>query len=720
MRILLAHNSPYYPAFGGGDKSNRLLMESLAAREHAVLVAARVDRFGEEAHERLRAALAERGIPAAAGAASLHFHLNGVEVHVLTREPHVRPWFASEIASFNPDVILTSTDDPAHLMLEPALASARARVVYLVRATVALPFGPDTSFASASKTAILRQCDGVVAVSEYVAQYARRWGGLEAVHTPISLLEQSGFPCLGRFDNRFIAMVNPCAVKGISIFLALARRLPETEFAAVPTWGTTASDLVSLRELRNISIFPPADDIDEILRQTRIVLVPSLWAEARSRMILEAMARGIPVVASAVGGLAEAMLGMDYLVPVRPVVHYQSAVDELMVPSAEIPEQDVRPWQAVLERLLTDRAHYERLSAASRQTALAYARSLTSRPFEAYLEKLVAAPKRRGVESTAAAPLSKPSLSLERQKLLALRLRRKLSTAAAIARPVWLAESKVRELDNPAGRAELASRATEFARQALPGVEIEILWDGMWIRRVGTVYFPDPELFRGEPQWQRWAGLAHKYLRDAEDYWFHVYKPRPGDTIVDIGAGRGEDTFAFANAVGPAGRVIAIEPHPLAFQVLEKFCALNGLSSVTPLHYACMAEPAEVQIETLPVWESNYVRSGDASPTSHTVVGLPCDTMLAGRGIGRIDFLKMNIEGAERDALPGSRETLGRTRFVCIAAHDFRAARGEGEHFRTLEFVSRFLTEAGFEIVRRTEDPRYYVPYHVHGFRPTR
>ncbi|MGO9261925.1 MAG: FkbM family methyltransferase [Bryobacteraceae bacterium] len=850
MRILLAHNSPYYPAFGGGDKSNRLLMESLAARGHRVRVAARVERFGQEAQQRLLAELGGRGIPASGAADCVRFCLNGVEVHILTLQPHVRAWFSSQITAFDPDVILTSTDDPAHLMLEPALRSPRARVVYLVRATVALPFGPDTSFASGFKTAILRQADGVAAVSEYVAGYARRWGGLEAVYVPISLLEPGEFPYVGRFDNRFVTMVNPCAVKGISIFLALARRFPGTGFAAVPTWGTTAADLAALHELPNISVLAPVDDIHEILQRTRVVLAPSLWAEARSRMILEAMARGIPVVASQVGGLGEAMLGMDYLVPVRAVVHYHSAVDELMVPAAEIPEQDIGPWQAVLERLLTDRAHYERLSAASRHAALAYAGSLTCLPFEAYLEKIVQSPRRREAATIAGSPQpglatagspnpssaaagapipgsaltaspqpssaaagapipgsaltaspqpssaaagslnpvpaiagspnpssaaagspnpspalagpptprpafagspipnlaiagspnrgsalaasptpssaaagAKPPLSPEKQRLLALLLRRKLAGApepAACERetPMWLTELQIRELDAPTGRAELSSRSTQLAREALPGCDIEIFWDGIWIRRVGPVWFPDPDLFRtAEPNWQRWAGLAEKYLRDAEDYWFHVYKPRPGDVIADIGAGRGEDVFAFAKAVGPAGRVFAIEPHPVSFQALEKFCALNRLSNVTALNYACTDQPARLQIETLPVWESNYVRSGDRSPTSYPVEGLPFDSLFAGRGVERIDFLKMNIEGAERLALPGCRAMLARTRFVCIAAHDFRAARGEGEHFRTLEFVSRFLTQAGFEILTRSGDPRYYVPYHVHGFR---
>jgi FkbM family methyltransferase len=266
----------------------------------------------------------------------------------------------------------------------------------------------------------------------------------------------------------------------------------------------------------------------------------------------------------------------------------------------------------------------------------------------------------------------------------------------------------------------LAQELTRSARNANPGADIEVIRKSMWVRRVGPHWFPDPDL-RAEDvaDWSKWLARAEKYVRDARDYWFHQYQPRGGDIIVDIGAGRGEDVFAFSLAVGQYGKVWGIEPHPVSFGALTTLCELNGLTNVTTLNYACTEVPQSLQIETMPVWESNYVRPGEATGTSYPVTGLPFDQIAAEHRIDRIDFLKMNIEGAERDALPSCRSALERARNVCVAAHDFRADRGEGEQFRTLEFVRAYLSESGFKLITRGSDPRYYVPYHVHGIRRT-
>lgn len=419
MKILLAHNSLYYPSHGGGDKSNRLLMEALAERGHEVRVVARIADFGPAGHEKFTSDLAARGVAGTENErGAVVLSLRGVTVHTVTRTAQFRQYFADELAEFAPDVVITSTDDPAQLLFEIAMRST-ARVVHLVRATIAVPFGPDSSSPSAARAELLRGADAVVGVSEYVAAYVRQHGGRDAVHVPISLMEPGAFPPLGSFESRFVTLVNPCAVKGIAIFLGLAERLPAVEFAAVPTWGTNAEDFIELRRHSNVTVLPPVDNIDEILRHTRVLLVPSLWAEARSRIVVEAMSRGVPVVASDIGGIPEAKLGVEYLVPVTPITRYEPSVDENMVPVAVVPPQDLTPWQQAIERLTSDRAHFDDVSRRSRAAALAYIEAVNVLPFEELLSRTLQAPKK-----SAGSP-PKPRLSPDKQKLLALMLKQK-------------------------------------------------------------------------------------------------------------------------------------------------------------------------------------------------------------------------------------------------------------------------------------------------------
>jgi FkbM family methyltransferase len=188
--------------------------------------------------------------------------------------------------------------------------------------------------------------------------------------------------------------------------------------------------------------------------------------------------------------------------------------------------------------------------------------------------------------------------------------------------------------------------------------------------------------------------------------------------VVDVGAGRGEDTFTLSRGVGKSGRVIAIEAHPRSFAMLNSFCRLNDVSNVTALHTALMDKPGTVEmVESQSTWQENAV-DPDAKVSGVRVSATTLDEVCKKQEIGYIDFLKMNIEGAERYALLGMPYMMPRIRQICVACHDFRSNLGHGDRFRTRSFVEQTLLKHGFTIASREQDPRDYVRDHVFGLRP--
>jgi FkbM family methyltransferase len=276
----------------------------------------------------------------------------------------------------------------------------------------------------------------------------------------------------------------------------------------------------------------------------------------------------------------------------------------------------------------------------------------------------------------------------------------------------------VRLLDRPGGRFLLGKAATFYFR-GHAGDHIEIVYRlGLWTRRINSDFFPDSASFDYTFQdFNLWKQQMERNVADTEEHWLYQYRPTIGDVVVDVGAGRGEDTITFSRAVGKTGRVIAIEAHPVSFAILQNFCRLNGLTNVIPLHVAVMDKRGEARIvESGSSWLENSVAPvNGVSGTS--VPSRTLDDICVEYGVERISFLKMNIEGSERYALRGMREILPRVRQICVACHDFRSDAGDGEGFRTRTFVQQCLETSGFTVRSRQGDERDYVRDHVFGVR---
>ena len=216
-----------------------------------------------------------------------------------------------------------------------------------------------------------------------------------------------------------------------------------------------------------------------------------------------------------------------------------------------------------------------------------------------------------------------------------------------------------------------------------------------------------------EPLTPRWAMYA---IANAADTWFHAYQPRPGDLIIDAGAGKGEDAIVFSRAPGPIGKVFSIEAPATTFRCLRLFCELNHLQNVVPVNFALFDSARHVAIENLEGWHANRIVDAGTKGALQ-VAGISLDELLERENVQRIDFLKMNIEGAEALAIRGMDRTLHITRALCICCHDFRADAGGGEFFRTRQLIRDCVARAGFRIIARASDPRPDIACPVHALR---
>jgi FkbM family methyltransferase len=199
----------------------------------------------------------------------------------------------------------------------------------------------------------------------------------------------------------------------------------------------------------------------------------------------------------------------------------------------------------------------------------------------------------------------------------------------------------------------------------------------------------------------------------SKDAFQFAYRVRPGDTVLDIGAGVGEDTLCFSRSTGPSGRVIAVEAHPSTYARLEKTRRLNNLDNTVVVHAAIAdREGRTVITDTEGTIESSIVRRG---ATGREVRLMTLDQLVAEMGIDRIDLLKMNIEGAESLAVQGIERSISRVRHAVISCHDFMATSGPDDPMRTKSIVYSFSRSRGFQVTSREEDRRPWIRDTLYG-----
>jgi FkbM family methyltransferase len=146
-----------------------------------------------------------------------------------------------------------------------------------------------------------------------------------------------------------------------------------------------------------------------------------------------------------------------------------------------------------------------------------------------------------------------------------------------------------------------------------------------------------------------------------------------GMTFIDIGANCGTYTIYGAGRVGREGRVIAIEAAPAISHLLQETVAMNGAEHWCEiLHCAAGAEPGTLVLHTFAARQGGNTVLPEIADVAREALGetvvkveIPCrtlDDIVAERDLKRIDLIKIDVEGFEREVLLGGRATLMRYR----------------------------------------------------------
>lgn len=143
------------------------------------------------------------------------------------------------------------------------------------------------------------------------------------------------------------------------------------------------------------------------------------------------------------------------------------------------------------------------------------------------------------------------------------------------------------------------------------------------------------------------------------DFYTHFYKPGGADKIIDAGANQGFISLYFASLIDPNGIVWSFEPDSKNIDTINKNMALNP------------DKAPRIEIVDLLLWDKDemveFYEAGSVGSSAHYIPdnnnivmkrATTLDNWVRENGILQIDFIKMDIEGAELEAIKGALETI--------------------------------------------------------------
>lgn len=134
----------------------------------------------------------------------------------------------------------------------------------------------------------------------------------------------------------------------------------------------------------------------------------------------------------------------------------------------------------------------------------------------------------------------------------------------------------------------------------------------------------------------------------------------PGDVVIDGGANQGIFTMAFASRVGAEGQVVAFEPMAYAAERIRRNAEVNGFGHVAVMQKGLSDTAGNTLLDVSRGVGSASITNDYGGAETVDIEITTIDETVAQLGLSRVDFIKLDIEGAELKALHGAVGTIER------------------------------------------------------------
>src|SRR5918992_899711 len=193
------------------------------------------------------------------------------------------------------------------------------------------------------------------------------------------------------------------------------------------------------------------------------------------------------------------------------------------------------------------------------------------------------------------------------------------------------------------------------------------------------------------------------FMTNHEEDIIEHFTPKEGDIVVDIGAHMGRYTIIGAKRVGANGKVVAIEAHPGNFEMLNRNIKLNQLTNIISLNNAVYSKETKIKLylpgEELGHTIYNTVMS-DRARNEDKFVEVSANTLdylLQLNEITDVNWVKIDVEGAEFEVLKGSSNVLSKSKDIALLIEVHNLSGGTNLYRQILEFLRLYNFKIEFE-----------------------